>query len=525
MPKVLISDKLSPKVVEIFQGRGITADVSTGLTPEALKKIIGSYDGLVVRSATKVTEEILDAASLLKVIGRAGIGIDNIDISAATQRGIVVMNTPFGNAVTTAEHTIALMMCLVRDIAVADISTKTGKWAKNRFLGTEVFQKTLGIIGCGTIGSLVADRAHGFKMHVVVYDPFLSDDKAIQLGVEKVSLEILFKRSDFITVHTPLNDATRGIIDAKALAQCKAGVRLINCARGGLFVEEDLKQALESGHVAGAAIDVFVREPAYDNPLFTFDQVVCTPHLGGTSAEAQENVSSQIAIQMADFLLTGAVIHALNMPSVSIEDAPKLLPYLQLAEQIGNLAGQIIQSGLREVAIDYSGEVIELNCQSLTGSVIKGILISLLDNVNIINAPVRAQERGIAITESRHSGHGYYHALIKVTVKTDTGTHSFAGALFDGNKPRVVDIDGIEIEATLSPHMLFVRNEDKPGFIGRLGTTLGDAGINIASFHLGRISSGSNAISLVCVDMPIPLPVMAQIQAIPGVLEAQVITL
>jgi D-3-phosphoglycerate dehydrogenase len=521
MPKVLISDKLSPAAVQIFKDRGIEVDVKTGLSPEELKTIINQYDGLAIRSATKVTAEVLEAATNLKVVGRAGIGVDNVDVPAATARGIVVMNTPFGNSITTAEHAIALMFAVARDIPQANASTHAGKWEKTRFMGVELSGKTLGIIGSGNIGSIVSDRAQGLKMRVIAYDPFLSAERAKDIGVEKVELNELFARADFITLHTPLTEATRNIIDAKAMAKMKKGVRIINCARGGLVVEEDLKAALDSGQVAGAALDVFAVEPAKNNVLFNHEKVVCTPHLGASTSEAQENVALQVAEQMADYLLTGAITNALNMPSVSAEDAPKLRPYMQLADQLGSFAGQLTEHGLKSVQIEYAGHVAELNTKPLTAVLLQGLLKPLLESVNMVNAPVIAKERDIKVTEVRGGTSPEYHTLIRLTVETDQRSRSVSGTLFAGIKPRIVEIKGIPIEAELGPHVLYVTNEDKPGFIGRLGTLLGEEGVNIATFHLGRAEAGGDAIALVLVDQPISEDLVTKVRQIPLVVQAK----
>jgi D-3-phosphoglycerate dehydrogenase len=521
MPKVLISDALSPRAVEIFRERGVETDVRTGLKPDELKAIIGAYDGLAIRSATKVTKDVLAAAANLKVVGRAGIGVDNVDIPAATARGVVVMNTPFGNSVTTAEHAIAMMFALAREIPEANASTHAGKWEKNRFMGVELTGKLLGIIGCGNIGSIVADRALGLRMRVMAYDPFLSEERAVDLGVKKVELDELLAHADFITLHTPLTDQTRGVLDAAALAKTKKGVRIVNCARGGLIVEADLKAALESGHVAGAALDVFAEEPAKENPLFGMPNVVVTPHLGASTTEAQENVALQVAEQMSDYLVSGAVSNALNMPSVSAEDAPKLKPYMALAEQLGGFAGQITESGLREVRVEYMGAVAELNTRPLTQLVLMGLLRPLLDSVNMVNAPVIARERDIQLVESKRTGEGDYHTLVTVTVTTEQRTRTISGTLSGGQKPRIVEIDGVPMEAEVAPHMLFVRNEDKPGFIGRLGTLLGEAQVNIATFHLGRTAPGENAIALVAVDQPVGEGLKDRIAALPGVVRVK----
>jgi len=521
MPKVLISDKMSKRAKEIFKARGIDVDVKTGMSEDELIACIGDYDGLAVRSATKATQKVLDAASNMKVIGRAGIGVDNIDVAAATARGIVVMNTPFGNAITTAEHAIAMMMALARQIPEANASTHAGKWEKSRFMGVELTAKTLGIVGCGNIGSIVADRALGLKMKVVAFDPFLSVERAREIGVEKVELDELLRRADFISLHTPLTDQTRGIIDADAIAKTKPGIRIINCARGGLVVEADLKAAMESGHVAGAAFDVFEVEPAKDNALFGMENLVCTPHLGASTDEAQVNVAIQVAEQMADYLLDGAVVNALNMASVSAEDAPRLMPYMKLAGLLGSFAGQLTESGLKSVTIEYEGHAAELNIKPLSAAVLQGLLSPLLDSVNMVNAPVKASERGIDVSEVQTDREGDYQTLIRLTVVTDKQTRSVAGTLFGGDRPRVVDVKGVPMEAELGSHMLYVTNEDQPGLIGGLGTVLGDAGLNIATFQLGRNKPGGDAIALVEVDQAVPADVLVKVTKLPNVVQAK----
>ncbi len=518
MPKVLISDKLSPRAADIFRQRGIEADVETGLDGDALRKIIGQYDGLAIRSATKVTPKLLEAADNLKVVGRAGIGVDNVDIPAATARGIIVMNTPFGNSITTAEHAIAMMFALARQIPQANESTRAGKWEKSRFMGVELTGKTLGIIGSGNIGSIVADRALGLNMKVVAYDPYLTHVRAVDLGIDKVELDELLERADFITLHTPLTDATRGIIDRSALAKTKPGVRIINCARGGLIDEAALKDALELGHVAGAALDVFAEEPARDNALFELDQVVCTPHLGASTNEAQENVALQVAEQMSDFLNTGAVTNALNMPSVSAEEAPRLQPYLTLGDQLGSFAGQITESGIQEVAIEYGGDAAQVNTQPVTAAILTGLLKPLLDSVNMVSAPSIARDRDISVSETKRAKLEGYHTLIRLTVTTDQRRRAVAGSLFGGDKPRLVEVEEIPLEAELTGHMLYVRNQDKPGLIGGLGQALGDAGINIASFHLGRHEAGGDAVALVAIDAELPAKLQKSICGMPSVL-------
>ncbi len=523
MPRVLISDKLSPAAVEIFRARGIETDVKTGLKPAELREIIGQYDGLAIRSATKVTREVIEAAPRLRVVGRAGIGVDNVDVKTATERGVVVMNTPHGNAITTAEHAIAMMFALARQIPEATASTRAGKWEKNRFMGVELTGKTLGLIGCGNIGSIVADRAQGLHMKVLAYDPYLAESRALELGVEKVELPELLARADLITLHTPLTEATRNILSAEAIAQCKRGVRIVNCARGGLVDETALAAALQSGQVAGAALDVFETEPATASPLFALDNVVCTPHLGAATTEAQENVALQVAEQMAEFLLTGAVTNALNMPSVSAEDAPRLRPYMELCRLLGAFAGQMTvasEGALRSVQIEYEGQAAQLNHRPLTAATLAGVLGPVMAGVNMVNAPVLARERGIAVAETAHDRPGEYQTLVRVSVTTDKQTRTVSGTLFAGSKPRLVEIKGIPVEADFGRHMLYVTNQDKPGFIGRFGATLAGAGINIATFHLGRASQGGDAICLVSVDEPVPESVLAMVRTLPLVMQA-----
>jgi D-3-phosphoglycerate dehydrogenase len=523
MPNVLISDKLSAAAIEIFRARGIEADVRPGLAPAELREIVGRYDGLAIRSATKVTRELLDAARSLKVIGRAGIGVDNVDVKSATARGVVVMNTPHGNAITTAEHAIAMMFALARQIPEASASTKAGKWEKNRFLGVELTGKTLGLIGCGNIGSIVADRAAGLRMRVVAYDPYLTEKRALELGVEKVELETLLARADIVSLHAPLTEATRDILSREAIGRTKRGVRIINCARGGLLDEAALADALRSGHVAGAALDVFEIEPATDSPLFALEHVVCTPHLGAATAEAQENVALQVAEQMSDFLLTGAVSNAVNMPSVSAEDAPRLKPYMELCRLLGSFAGQLTQARegvIRRVVIEYEGLAAQLNHRPLTAAALAGLMAPLMAGVNMVNAPGAARDHGIDVTETVHDRASEYQTLVRVTVETGEQSRCVAGTLFAASRPRIVEIKGIRVEADFARYMLYVTNQDKPGFIGHFGATLADAGINIATFHLGRAGQGGDAICLVSVDEPVPEDVLRIVRGLPLVMQA-----
>jgi D-3-phosphoglycerate dehydrogenase len=522
-PRVLVSDKLSETAVQIFRDRGVDVDYlpDLGKDKDALLAAIPNYDGLAIRSATKVTPKIIAAATRLKVIGRAGIGVDNVDIPAATQRGIVVMNTPFGNAITTAEHAISMMMALARQIPEANASTHAGKWEKNRFMGVELFNKTLGVIGCGNIGAIVADRALGLKMKVVAFDPFLSPERAIEIGVEKVELDDIFRRADFITLHTPLTEKTRGIIDAAALAKCRKGVRIINCARGGLIVEDALHDALVSGHVAGAALDVFEVEPATSHKLFGLENVVCTPHLGASTGEAQENVALQVAEQMADYLVSGAVSNALNMPSISADEAPRLRPFISLAERLGSFAGQLTDEPVTGIVIEYAGDVGEMNTRALTSAALAGILQPMLGTVNMVSAPVVARERGIKVDEVKQTQRGAYETYIRLAVKTAKMERSVAGTVFSDGKARVIQIKGIDMEAEFGPHMLYITNEDKPGFIGALGTLLGNAGVNIATFNLGRKAQGGEAICLVSVDDAPPQKVLDALAGLPQVRSAK----
>ena len=507
--KVLISDKLSEKAQSILKDAGVEFDFNPGMSVDELKSCIGEYDGLAIRSATKVTEEILEAASKLKVVGRAGIGVDNVDIPVATQKGVIVMNTPFGNSVTTAEHAISMMLSLARQIPQASESTHAGKWEKSKFMGTEVTGKTLGLIGCGNIGSIVADRAKGLKMKVCVSDPFLSEERASDMGVEKMELADMLRVADFISIHTPLTDSTRGILNKQNLMKAKKGIRIVNCARGGLIVEEDLKELLESGHVAGAALDVFEEEPAKENILFGMENVICTPHLGASTTEAQENVAVQVAEQIADYLKNGTITNALNIPSVSADEAKKLKPYLQLAENLGSFAGQITNTGLKSITIEFFGEVGEYNTKPLASVAIKGLLGALVEGVNMVNSLYIAKERGVQIKEVINESHSDYASLVKITVTTESQTRSIAGTLFAGD-PRIVEINDVKLESSFSDNMLYIVNDDKPGFIGAVGSAMGAHKINIANFHLGR-SGDSDAIALIEVDEKIGEDVLSEI--------------
>jgi D-3-phosphoglycerate dehydrogenase len=519
MPRVLVSDALSTTAVQIFKDRGVEVDYlpEIGKDKDKLAEIIGQYDGLAIRSATKVTEKLIAAAENLKVIGRAGIGVDNVDIPAASRKGIIVMNTPFGNSITTAEHAVALMFAVARQIPEANASTHAGKWEKNKFMGVEITGKTLGVIGCGNIGSIVATRGIGLKMHVVGFDPFLSESRASELGIEKVELDELFARADFITLHTPLTDKTRNIINKAAIAKMKDGVRIINCARGGLIVEADLVEGLKSGKVAGAGIDVFEVEPATQNALFDMPNVVCTPHLGASTSEAQENVALQVAEQMADYLIKGAVSNAINMPSITAEEAPRLKPFVKLAEVLGAFVGQVTDDPIKEVEILFDGATATMNTRALTSAALAGLIRPQVSDVNMVSAPIMVKERGIILSEVRRDKSGVFDGYIKLTVKTEHMTRSIAGTCFSDGKPRFIQIKGINLDAEVGQHMLYTTNADAPGIIGLLGSICGGNGVNIANFQLGRDRPGGDAIALLYLDEPFPQDVLAELRANPKI--------
>ncbi|EJF89421.1 phosphoglycerate dehydrogenase [Bartonella tamiae] len=523
-PRVLVSDKLSPTAVQIFKDRGVDVDYlpDLGKDNEKLAEIINKYDGLAIRSATKVTEKLLNNATKLKVVGRAGIGVDNVDIPAASKRGIIVMNTPFGNSITTAEHAIALMFAVAREIPLANASTKVGKWEKNRFMGVEITGKTLGIIGCGNIGAIIASRAIGLKMKVLAFDPFLSQARAEELGVEKIDLDLLFERADFITLHTPLTDKTRNIIDASAIAKMKQGVRIINCARGGLIVEKDLIDGLNSGKIAGAGIDVFETEPpASENPLFTMDNVVCTPHLGASTAEAQENVAIQVAEQMADYLVNGAVSNAINMPSITAEEAPRLKPFVKLAEVLGAFVGQSTEEDINEVEIVFDGATAQMNTRALMSAALSGLIRPQMADVNMVSAPVMVKERGIILSEVKRDKSGIFDGYIKLTVKTSQRTRSIAGTCFVDGKPRFIQIKGINMDAEVGQHMLYITNNDTPGIIGTIGSICGKHGVNIANFSLGRNTLGGDAIALLYLDEQVSQSAVSELKKIDDIHHVQ----
>ncbi len=524
--KVLVSDNISSKGVEILRNAGLTVDVKTGLKPDELKSIIGDYHALIVRSATKATADIIDAAKNLKVIGRAGSGLDNVDKAAASKRGIVVMNTPGGNTITTAEHTIAMIFAVARKIPQATASMANGSWEKKKFMGTELYDKTLGIIGLGNIGGEVARRAQSLGMQVISFDPFLSEEKANEMGIEKIEVDELIKRSDFITVHTPLTHETRNLIRAETIKTMKDGVYIINCARGGIINEKDLYDALESGKVAGAALDVFEQEPPVNNPLIGHDKVVCTPHLGASTQEAQENVALAVAEQIVDYLVHGTIRNAVNFPSIPADQVPVLQPYIMLADKLGSFASQLFGGEISGVTIEYRGEVACLNISPVTIAAVKGLLDPiLLETVNFVNALFIAKERGIEVNETKSSDAGDYNSMITLRIKSPKRELLVSGTLFSKKDPRIVKIDDFTVEIVPEGTMLVMYNNDKPGVIGNIGTIMGSNNINIARMHFGRESAGGRAISVVNIDSQVSDELLEKIRHFPNILDVKVINI
>ncbi|HLC17432.1 MAG TPA: phosphoglycerate dehydrogenase [Thermodesulfobacteriota bacterium] len=526
--KILISDNLSPKAIEVFKSKaGLDCEVSTGLTPEELKKKIKDFHALVVRSATKVTSDILDAAENLKVIGRAGTGVDNIDVQSATKKGVVVMNTPGGNTITTAEHAVSMMLSLARYIPQATASTRGGKWEKKKFQGTEVTGKTLGILGVGNIGSVVASRAIGLKMNVIAYDPYISQEAADKLGIALVSLDEFYRRSDFISIHIPLTNETKNFVNAETFKRMKPGVRLINCARGGIVNEADLAEAIKSGLVAGAALDVFEKEPPEpDNPLLKMEEVVMTPHLGASTTEAQENVAVAIAEQVSDFLTSGTIRNAVNVPSIPAELLAALGPYISLGEKLGSFQGQTLSGAPEEITVEYSGEVVDYDVAPITIACIKGLLDQVLDlYVNFVNAPFVAKERGIKVVETKSSRSIDFASSVTIKVRTKEGESVVEGALFGKHEPRIVRIDKFFLDAIPEGFLLLLHNEDKPGVIGNVGTLLGANNVNIARLHLGRQTVGGQAVSVWNIDTPLSKGLIEKILKLPHIISARVIEL
>ena len=525
--KVLVSDPLSKKGLEILgRAQNLQYDLKPGLSPEELKKILPEYDGIIIRSETKLKSDIIEAGTRLRVIGRAGIGLDNVDLPAATKKGIVVMNTPQENAIAAAEHTIAMILSISRKIPQATASMKAGKWEKKKFMGVELYNKTLGMIGVGVIGTVVADRARGLKMKVIGYDPYLSKEVAEKKGVDLVSYDELLNRSDFVTVHTPLTDETRNLIDKNTLDKMKDGVILINCARGGIINEKDLYDAIKGGKVAGAALDVFEKEPATGNPLLELEEVVTTPHLGASTGEAQENVSIAIAQQIVDYLTIGEARNAVNMPAVSPDILPFLRPYLRLGEKLGSFLGQISNYAIEELLIEYQGEVVDYGTKPITISVLKGLLTPFVgETVNFVNAPVMAKERGIKITESTSAKAEDFASLIALTARSKMEQNYIAGTPFGRRELRIVKLNDFLIEALPEGYILLVNNYDKPGVIGNLGNALGSRNINIATMQFGRDRMGGNAISLLHLDAPLPPGMLGEILRLPNIISVRQIQL
>jgi D-3-phosphoglycerate dehydrogenase len=525
--KVLISDPLSKKGLDILgKAEKLKVDIKTGLSPEELKKVIPEYDAIIIRSETKLKKEIIEVADRLKVIGRAGIGLDNVDLPAATKKGIVVMNTPQENAIAAAEHTVAMMLAISRKIPQATASMRAGKWEKKKFMGVELYNKTLGVIGIGVIGTIVVDRARALKMKVIAYDPYISKEAAEKKGVDLVSFDELLSRSDFITVHTPLTDETRDLINQDTMGKMKKGVILINCARGGIINEKDLYDAIKEGKVAGAALDVFEKEPATGNPLLELEQVISTPHLGASTGEAQENVALAISQQIIDYLLLGEARNAVNIPMVSPDILPFLRPYLRLGEKLGSFLGQISNYAIEEVLIEYHGEVVEYGTSPMTISVLKGLLTPFVgETVNFVNAQVMAKERGIKITESTSAKAEDFSSLIAITARSKMEQNYIAGSLFGRKELRIVKLNDFLIEAIPEGYILLINNYDKPGVIGHIGSILGNQNINIAAMQLGRDRLGGNAISLLHLDAPLPPGMLGEILRMPNIISVRQIQL
>jgi D-3-phosphoglycerate dehydrogenase len=525
--RVLVSDPLSKKGLEILErAKNLEYDLKIGLSPEELKIIIPEYDGIIVRSETKLKGDIIEAGKRLKVIGRAGIGLDNVDLPAATRKGIVVMNTPQENAIAAAEHTIAMILSISRRVPQATASMKAGKWEKKKFMGVELYNKTLGLVGIGVIGTIVADRARGLKMKVIGYDPYLSKEVAEKKRVDLVSFDELLSRSDFITVHTPLTDETRNLIDKNAFAKMRKGVIVINCARGGIINEKDLYDAIKEGKVAGAGLDVFEKEPAIGNPLLELEEVISTPHLGAATEEAQENVAIAISHQIVDYLTLGEARNAVNMPAVSPDILPFLRPYLRLGEKLGSFLGQISNYAIDEVLIEYQGEIVEYGTKPITISVIKGLLTPFVgETVNFVNAPIMAKERGIRITESTSARGEDFASLIALTARSKMEQNYIAGTLFGRRELRIVKLNNFFIEALPEGYILLVNNYDKPGVIGNIGNALGIRNINIATMQFGRDRMGGNAISLLHLDAPLPPGMLGDILRLPNIISVRQIQL
>jgi D-3-phosphoglycerate dehydrogenase/(S)-sulfolactate dehydrogenase len=500
--RVLVSDDLSQEAVQILKKAGLEVDVKVGLKPDELEAIIGEYDGLAVRSATKVNAKLLEKAKKLKVIGRAGVGVDNVDLDAATRRGIVVMNTPGGSSTTVAELALAHMLALSRHVAAATASVKGGKWEKKKFQGHEVAGKTLGVVGIGNIGSVLVDRAIALKMRVLAYDPFISAEAAQKLGVELVTLDALWKGADVISLHIPLNEQTKNLVGAEVFAKMKKGALLVNCARGGIVDEKALADALASGHLGGAAMDVFEKEPpAADHPLFKFENFACTPHIGASTEEAQSAVAIAIAEQLAAYLQQGVVKNAVNVLGLPKEVMEQLAPYLPLVEKLGALAGQIAPAGPTEVTIEVAGELAQHPSRPLANRALVGLLKHFMDTpVNEVNAPAIARDRGLAVKEVRTAEPHDYASLVTVRVSGPAGEVHVSGTVYGKREARIVRVDGFRLEAVPDGNVILCENDDSPGVVGNIGTALGTAGVNIARISLSRLEDKSRAFAFLNVD-------------------------
>jgi len=526
--RVLVSDTLAPQGIDVLKRYPqLKFDIKTGLRPAELAGIIAPYHALIIRSSTKVTREVIDSASSLKVIGRAGVGVDNVELDAATRRGIVVMNSPLGNSVTTAEHAISMMMALARHIPAANAALKAGRWDRSKFTGIELSHKTLGVVGLGNIGRIVADRALGLKMKVIAYDPILTGEAAARMGVELVSFDALLERSDFITVHTPLTDETRALLGVAAFGKMKKGVRIINCARGGIVDELALAQAIKSGKVAGAALDVFVEEPPpKEHPLLNLDSVIVTPHLGAATDEAQVQVAVDIAQQVADFLLDGTIRNAVNIPAVSPQELEVLGPHLILGEKLGRLAAQLITGAPAAVTVAFGGEAANLKTDAVTAAMLKGLMSGFLaEELNLVNAPFIARERGIRVTEKRSREATDYSDTLTLSVRTAAGEHEVSGAVLGNRAVRLTRIDGYRVEAVPDGYFLMLHNRDVPGVVGAVGTLLGEAGINIAGLELGRDRVGGTALSLLEIDSPVSAAILDKLRTLPAITAASLLKL
>jgi D-3-phosphoglycerate dehydrogenase len=516
--KILISDQLEQSCIDVLRGEGFEVDNRPGLSPSELGAAIPSYDGLVVRSATKVTSEVIARGTSLKVIGRAGTGVDNIDVPAATRRGILVMNTPGGNTVSAAEHTVSMMMSLARNIPQAHESLRRGEWERKKFTGTEVFEKTLGVVGLGKIGREVALRCRGLGMNVLGFDPILPADAAAKLGIEAVALEEIYRRADFITVHTPLSPETRGLLNDTTLGLCKKGVRIINCARGGIVDEAALLRALESGRVAGAALDVFESEPPGGNPLLRHPRVIVTPHLGASTEEAQEKVAIQIAHQLADALRGRSYVGVVNGSVMAQTLKEELRPFAALAERMGSCAAQMAGGKLTRLTVAAGGEQAVASLELLKAGILKGVLSQLHpDPVNIISAPLLAEEIGLSVADSREGDPGDYPSIVRLRYETGEGSRELVGTVVGRSTPRLVGMDGFRLEVVPEGDLLVYYNIDRPGMLARVGSVLASHGVNIAGVSLGRAQAGGNALTVMNIDGSVPAPALAELRSVEGI--------